>query len=219
MSHLDPYRQQIDSELAVISMEGDHAPQLEELQELVFPDLAPEERFRAEHYRHHLRLFPEGQFVAIAGERVVGMTTTIRLDFDFADADRHTFAEVIAGGYLTSHDPEGLWMYGLDVGTHPDFRRRGIARGLYRARQGTVRALGLLGQVTVGMLNGYRDHAASMTIDEYYLAVVAGRLEDPTVSAQRRVGFEIRGLIKDYLNDPTCGNAGALLVLSSETPL
>lgn len=41
----------------------------------------------------------------------------------------------------------------------------------------------------------------------------SGEIFDPTLSVQQKIGFEIRGLIKEYLNYPTCGNAGALIVL------
>lgn len=198
--------------IVVVPTRAEHGERLAALQDLVFPSLAPAQRFRAEHYRKHIELFPEGQFVALDGEAVVGMTSSLRLDFDFEHPD-HRFEEVIAGGFLTTHDPSGAWLYGADIGTHPEYRRRGIARALYAARHATVRALGLAGQVTVGMLSGYGARRAEMTVDEYYAKLVAGELTDPTVSAQLRVGFELRGLVRDYLDDPVCDGCGATLVL------
>jgi len=143
------------------------------------------------------------------------MTSTIRWSFDF-DHNEHTFAEVIEGGWLTSHDPEGSWLYGADIGTHPDYRRRGTARGLYRARHETVRRFGLEGQVTVGMLRGYGAVKEEMTAETYYESVLRGDRTDPTISAQMKVGFEPRGLVAGYLNDPVCDDYGVLLVLSSD---
>jgi hypothetical protein len=32
---------------------------------------------------------------------------------------------------------------------------------------------------------------------------------------QQRVGFEFRGLLKDYLNDPICDNYSVLIVLDA----
>ncbi|MCC5875437.1 MAG: GNAT family N-acetyltransferase [Candidatus Sumerlaeia bacterium] len=208
-------RHQLSNGLTVLSTNASHAGQLEELQELVFPNLSEAERFRAAHYCKHIELFPEGQFVVVDGDRVVGMTTTLLLPFDPSHPD-HTFEEVIEGGWLTSHDPAAKWMYGADVGTHPEYRRRGIARSLYAARHDTVRRLGLRGQVTVGMLNGYGAVADRMTIDQYFEEVRAGERVDPTISAQLRVGFELGPLVKNYLSDPTCGNAGAMIVLPAE---
>lgn len=203
--------------LAVVHTAPEHADALEELQNLVFPTLVPEERFRAPHYRKHIELFPEGQLCVVeeATGRVVGMTSTIRMDFDFAHPN-HTFAEVIQGGWLTSHDPQGSWLYGADLGTHPDFRRRGIARALYAARHEVVRRLGLRGQLTVGMPSGYGALKHTMTADAYYAELVAGTRTDPTVSAQQAIGFQLRGLVPGYLNDPICDNYGVVLVLPAD---
>jgi len=189
----------------------EHAEQLEELQRIVFPTLADEQRFKAPHYRKHIELFPQGQLVVVDGERVVGMTSTIRYDFDFAHPD-HTFADVIQGGWLTSHQPDGKWLYGADIGTHPEYRRRGVARALYATRQLLVRELGMLGQMTVGMPIGYGPLKHTMTGQAYYDELLAGR-DDPTISAQRKIGFELRGLIANYIDDPACDHYGVVLVL------
>ena len=180
----------------------------------MFPTLADEERFKAAHYRKHLELFPEGQFVGLDRERVVAATATIRLHFDF-EHHTHTFADIIQGGWLTSHEPDGDWLYGADIGVHPDYRGRGLAQALYAARQELVRALGLKGQVTAGMLSGYGAVKHRMSAEEYYEGLVAGRINDPTLSMQRRIGFEFRGLLKDYLRDPVCDNYSVLIVLDA----
>jgi len=193
-------------------MRDEHAEQLEHLQEVVFPTLADEQRLKARHYRHHVGLFPEGQFVVLDGDRVVGMTTTMRQDVDFGHLE-HRFDEMFAEGWLTPHQPRGRWLYGIDVGSHPDYRGRGIGRALYAARQEAARRLGLEGQITVGMMSGYGAVKDQMSAEEYYARLLAGEVNDPTVSMQRRMGFEPRGLIADYLDDPVCDNYGVILVL------
>jgi len=202
--------------LAVCRTGPEHAEQLEELQRIVFPTLAPEQRFTAAHYRRHVELFPDGQLCVVDGARVVGMTSTIRLDFDFTHPN-HTFADIIQGGWLTSHDPAGRWLYGADIGTHPEYRRRGIARALYATRHELVHRLGLDGELTVGMPNGYGAVKHAMTAEQYYAELVAGTREDPTISAQRRIGFELRGLLPDYIDDPACDRYGIVLVLPAST--
>jgi ribosomal protein S18 acetylase RimI-like enzyme len=204
----------LSSGIKIASTRKEHAAALEELQILCFPTLADEERFKNAHYLKHIELFPEGQFVALDGKKVVGMTSTIRMHFDFEHVE-HTFADVIQGGWLTSHEPDGDWLYGADIGTHPGYRRRGIARALYAARHLTVRALGLEGQVTVGMLRGYGALKGDMSAKDYYDSLLRGERKDPTISAQMSVGFEPRGLLPNYLNDPVCDNCGVLLVLAA----
>ena len=206
-----------------------HAGLLEELQRIVFPSLSFAERLRAEHYLAHLQVFPEGQFVLTNGTPastsqppaegkvqpfLIGMTTTQRMNFDLSSY-QHTFMETSGGGWMSHHHPEGEWLYGLDMGIHPEFRGRGGARLLYRARQQLVRRLGLRGQLTVGMMNGYGAVRGEIGGEEYYREWLEGRREDPTLTRQRRIGFEPLGLIPDYLHDPTCGNYGVLLRLDA----
>lgn len=191
------------------------AVQLEALQYLIFPNLAEDEILHAPQYIKHLEIFPEGQFVICDKENIIAATTTMRYHFDINDQSHHTFFEIMGGGWLTTHDPDGEWLYGLDVGVHPFYRGKGLAKELYRARQYVCKQLGLKGQMTVGMLNGFYRQKDTMSIEMYFDKVRQGELFDPTVSVQLKVGFEITGLMTDYLNDPTCGNAGAVMVLDS----
>ena len=208
------YYRRLENGLVVMHARPEHAEQLEALQLVCFPTLADDERFKARHYRKHLELFDEGQFVALDGDCVVGATATIRMRFDFDHID-HTFAEVIQGGWLTSHEPDGDWLYGADIGVAPEYRGQGLATALYAARQELVWRRGLKGQVTGGMLRGYGAVKHEMSAEDYFAGVVAGRLKDATLSMQLGLGFEPRALLKDYLQDPVSDNYCALIVLDA----
>jgi 4-aminobutyrate aminotransferase/(S)-3-amino-2-methylpropionate transaminase len=208
------YRRLADG-VVVMQTRPEHADQLEQLQRACFPTLDDAQRFKAAHYRRHVELFPDGQFVALDGARVVGATTTLRLRFDFHHID-HTFADVIQGGWLTSHDPNGDWLYGADVGVDPAYRGRGIAAALYAARQEAVWRLGLKGQVTAGMISGYGAVRGEMSAEEYVDGVVSGRIKDPTLSMQLGIGFEPRALLANYLNDPVSDNYSVLIALDAD---
>jgi 4-aminobutyrate aminotransferase/(S)-3-amino-2-methylpropionate transaminase len=205
----------LDDGLTVLTARPEHAFALEALQRVVFPTLEDAFRFRASHYLKHQELFPEGQFVVLDDDRVVAATATVRLAFDFAHVG-HTFADIVQDGWLTSHQPEGDWLYGADLGVHPDYRRRGLAVALYAARQELVWRLGLRGQVTAGMMSGYGARKAEMSAERYYEQFLAGAIEDPTLSVQRHVGFEPRALLAGYLPDPVCDNYSVLLVLDAD---
>lgn len=209
-----PFVRELPSGITIRQTAAEHADQLEELQKKVFPTLSTEELFKAPHYKKHIELFRAGQFVATDGASVVGMTSTMRTTFDF-DHPHHTFAELIDGGWLTKNDPQGQWMYGVDIGVDPTYRGQAIGRALYAARQQAAQKLGLLGQVTVGMLSGYGAVRNEISVDDYYAELVQGDRFDPTVSVQMRIGFEPRGLISEYVNDPVCDGYGVLLVLPS----
>jgi 4-aminobutyrate aminotransferase / (S)-3-amino-2-methylpropionate transaminase / 5-aminovalerate transaminase len=209
------YYRRLPDGLTVLHTRLEHAEQLEELQRICFPTLDDAERFKASHYRKHLELFPDGQFVVLEGDRVVGATTTLRLHFDFEHVN-HTFADIIQGGWLTAHEPQGHWLYGADVGVNPLYRGRGLATALYAARQETVWRLGLRGQVTAGMIRDYGGVKDRMSAQDYYQGVIEGRIKDSTLSMQLGVGFEPRALLADYLNDPVCDNYSVLLVLGAD---
>lgn len=202
------YYQQIQPGMAVQQMQPQHADQLEALQRIVFPALAEDELIKAPQFLHHLQLFPEGQFVITNHDTVIGMTSCMRSNFS---TEQHTFKEISAGGWFTNHNPTGDWLYGLDMGIHPDYRGKGLARNLYRARHQVARQLGLKGQFTVGMMNGYGAAAIEISAETYFEELKKGIRTDPTISAQMKIGFEPIALVANYLNDPTCGNYGVLI--------
>jgi GNAT superfamily N-acetyltransferase len=208
------YHRRLREGLLVMHTAPQHAEQLAELQRISFPTLDDGERFKAVHYRRHLEIFPDGQFVVLDGDSVVGATTTLRLHVDFDHID-HTFADIIQGGWLTSHQPTGNWLYGADLSVHPAFRRRGLATALYAARQEAVWRLGLKGQVAAGMIAGYGKVKNEVSADAYYQSVVEGRVKDPTLSMQLGIGFEPRALLAGYLNDPGCDNYSVLITLDA----
>ena len=207
------YKKIIKNGFIIQNTEARHAGGLEALQQKVFPALSPEELMTAAHYLQHIRIFPEGQFVVLDEDKVIGMSTTMRYHFSTA---HHTFLEISGNLWMTTHEPEGDWLYGLDVGVDPDYRGMGLAREIYRARQEVARQLGLKGQITVGMMNGYEAMSSQLTTDEYFEKLKNGEINDPTVSMQQRMGFIIVNLIPDYLDDPTCGNCGVLMTLDAE---
>jgi GNAT superfamily N-acetyltransferase len=204
------YHKVLKQGYVIQNSEPHHCKDLEKLQKIVFPTLSEDEIMREKHYLNHIKLFSAGQFVILDGDKVIGMSTTIRYHLALED---HTFLEISDGLWMTSHEPNGEWLYGMDVGVHPDYRGQGLGREIYRSRQETCRRLGLKGQFTVGMPNGYLKHADKMSLDEYYKALVKGQLIDPTVNVQKRMGFEWIRLIHNYLQDPQCGNGGILMVL------
>jgi ribosomal protein S18 acetylase RimI-like enzyme len=188
------------AEIVIVNTQLDWIPQLVELQIVCYPTLADTSRFKAAHLESHLRVFPEGQWIALDGERAVGMSAGFLYTFDFEHA-HHSFDEIIDYGFFTRHDPQGEHFYGADVSVHPAYRRRGIGRRLYDARKALVRQRGLRGIVTGAMIPGYVHYKAAMDAQVYVEQVVAGEIFDPTLSMQLRQGFRVRGLLPNYLLD------------------
>lgn len=197
--------------LRLTTIAPEYAEALEALQVICFPTLGADELMRQEHFLSHCRIFPEGDFVVLDDEQVVGLGSGFLTDFDFA-APNHTFREMIAGGYYTNHDPNGAWYYGGDISVHPEYRGRGIGKWLYDARKALVRKRHLRGIVAGGVLPGYAAYKATLTIQDYVDKVVAGELSDPTLSFQLRQDFTVRGLLENYLEDEAADNWATLIV-------
>jgi GNAT superfamily N-acetyltransferase len=192
-------------------------PQLVELQMVCYPTLADTSRFKAPHFESHLQVFPEGQWVALASGRVVGMSAGFLCTFDF-DHPHHTFDEIIDYGFFTRHDPQGRHFYGADVSVHPDYRGRGIARRLYDARKQLVRERGLLGIVTGAMIPGFAHYKSVMDAETYIARVIGGEMFDPTLSVQLRLGFRVRGLLPNYLPDTATDGWSVLIEWTPSVP-
>lgn len=180
-------------------------------QQICFPTLDPDERFQTHHFAAQLQVFPAGQHVALDGDRVVAQSSTFRCRADQAFSP-HTFHEIIGAGYFSNHDPQGEWLYGADMSVHPDYRRRGIAHQLYNVRKTLINDLGLRGMVSAGMLPGYRHYRDQMSSEAYLAEVVAGRINDPTLTPQLHNGFSARGVLHNYLHGGELGNESVLIV-------
>ena len=199
------------SELVVEVIQPRHCAALARLQIACYPTLGAEELMSEGNFRRHCEIFPAGNFVALWSGRVVGLGAGLLVDFDFAHP-QHRFMEIIGGGDFAGHQPAGQWYYGADISVHLDYRRRGIAGQLYAARMAYVVAAGKRGIVAGGLIPGYARYKAALSPQEYVDRVIAGELRDATLSVQLRNGFEVRGLLRDYIEDSASDNWATLLV-------
>ena len=189
----------------------DLAAQCAALELAAFPSADPEELLSEADILAHAGLFPEGFFVVMDGSQVVGQGAGILMDFDF-DHPQHTNAEITGEHHCGNHDPNGDWYYGTDIAVDPAYRRRGIGRELYRLRKQLVVDLGKHGIIAGGYLASFGDHKHEITAEEYCDAVAAGDLYDRTLSFQLENGFEIRGILENYLDDEQNDGWAALIV-------
>lgn len=143
--------------------------------------------------------FPVGQFVAEYDGAIVGHCATFCIDEDTLMSP-HSWREITGGGYGSRHDPLGSWLYGMEVCVDPEYRGLRIGRRLYDARKKLCQSLDLKGIAFVGRLPGLKRKLREYgSVEAYVEAVEAERARDATLSFQLRNGFEIHGVIADYL--------------------
>lgn len=178
-----------------------------------FPTVDPSALYTAAQFRHHLEVFPEGQWVAVDTRRMVpaGFTSTFLLNIDFTAPHLVSVYKDTDQGWFNTHVPGGDYLYGADMCVAVDYRGLGIARMFYDRRKAFCRELGLAGQVVCGLIPGYAAYRPAMTAFEYVNKVAAGELRDPTLSTQLRNGFVARGLLPDYVHDDVTGGWAVML--------
>ena len=72
-----------DNRIVVVPSSAKYAEQMVELMCATY-GCKPSQTFSAEQFRTHQQIFPEGQFIAldVDSDRVVGLTASMRVDFD-----------------------------------------------------------------------------------------------------------------------------------------
>jgi len=198
-------------ELRYVNLTPEFAPQCAKLELLSFPEAEPTDLIDAEGFRAYARIFPEGFFLCLDEGRVVGQGAGIFLDFDF-DHPQHSIAGITGEHQCGNHDPDAAWYYGTDIVVHPEYRRRGIGKQLYQLRKDVVRRYNKKGIIAGGHIAGYADHKHHLSAAEYCDQVSKGELYDSTLTFQLDNGFEVRGVLADYIEEPAIDNWAALIV-------
>jgi GNAT superfamily N-acetyltransferase len=168
----------------------------------------------------HLRVFPDGQLVAVHADsgEIIGMAASLIVCWD--DYDLQTsWRDFTARGMFTNHDPvRGRTLYGAEVMVHPDWQGRGVGKRLYSARRDLARRLGLLRIRAGARLRDYHKHADRLTPAQYVEAVASGKLSGRTLSFQLSQGFRVIGVVSGYLgHDPdSLGHAAVIEWVNEE---
>lgn len=199
------------SKLRVVQVTEALAPACGALERLCFPHADPAELIDIEDVVASSQIFPEGFFVVLDGEQVVGQAAGIFLDFDFS-RPQHSIISITGAHQCGNHRPDGAWYYGTDMAVHPDHRRRGIGRMLYELRKDLVRRHHKRGILAGASIPGFAAHKQTMSAAEYIDRVVHGELYDPTLSFQLHNGFRVVTALENYLKDEAIDSWAALIV-------
>jgi predicted amidohydrolase len=147
----------------------------------------------------HINHFPEGQFVAEYEGKVIGYCASIIL-FEEKVLSQHSWQQITGNGYCSTHNPKGDYLYGVDVFVDLENRKMRIGERFYKARQNLCKEYLLKGIVFAGRMPLFRKKIKEAKTPEKYLkAVLDKKIHDPIINFQIRQGYEILGILKDYL--------------------
>jgi hypothetical protein len=96
-------RQSGETPMVVLPSSARYADQMEKCHQVAYNYVAtPQDReaLTAAKFRQHLRIFPEGQFIALdtATDTVIGMTSNMRVNLDLHKQDVRSWAEITNEG-------------------------------------------------------------------------------------------------------------------------
>lgn len=143
--------------------------------------------------------FPEGQFVVTYNEAIVGHCATFIISGDIA-LKPHDWRQITGHGFASRHDYEGDYLYGMEVCVDAEFRGLRIGQRLYDARKRLCQDLRLKGIIFGGRMPGLAKKIKQYGSPEAYVERVKnGNQRDSVIGFQLRNGFEIIGVMEDYL--------------------
>lgn len=144
--------------------------------------------------------FPQGQFVILVGDKIVGYCATFRIS-EAVGLKPHTWLEITGNGYASRHDAKGDWLYGMEVCVDPEYRGYRLGQRLYNERKKLCQSLGLKGIVFSGRLPTLAKRIKRYGgVEPYVEAIKTKKARDPVLSFQLHNGFEVIGIIPDYLS-------------------
>ncbi|NNG03766.1 MAG: GNAT family N-acetyltransferase [Inquilinus sp.] len=171
-------------------------PALKEIMELVYGHAGG--AWKQKQFESQLARFPEGQICIEDNGKVVAAVISMIVDYK-RFGDYHTHRQITGNGHLTTHDPTGDTLYGVDVFVHPDYRGLRLGRRLYEARKELCRKLNLRRIVFGGRIPGYDKVSNKLTPQEYIAEVKAREIYDPVLTFQLSNDFHVRRVITGYL--------------------
>lgn len=169
---------------------------LKELMDRVYSDIGgawPIKKFRSQ-----LTIFPEGQICIEDHGKVVAAAFSVVVDYD-KFGDQHTYDQITGNAYLTTHDPMGDVLYGVDVFVSPDYQGMRLGRRLYEARKELCKNLNLKAFVAGGRIPNYKHYADKMSPQTYIEQVKRKEIYDPILTFQLSNDFEVKRILTGYL--------------------
>lgn len=187
---------------------GDYAD-IKGIMDLVYHDIGG--AWTEEQFASQIARFPEGQLCIEDHEKVVSAAISLVVDYQ-RWGDKHTYKEITGNGYLTTHDPNGDTLYGVDIFVHPDYRDMRLGRRLYDARKELCERMNLRGMVAGGRIPGYRKFAETLSPLQYIEQVKNKEIYDPILSFQLANDFHVRKIISNYDPNDQDSHAHATLL-------
>lgn len=198
----------IEKKIIIRNVKEEDLDEIIALSKTCFPNMEP---WKKDQLRSHIEIFPEGQFCVEYDNKIIGASSSLIIDFN-EYADKHTYNEITDSGYITNHDPEGHYLYGIAIMVDPEYRRLKIGTRLYEVRKKLIQQLNLKSMLIGGRMPFYSKYADQMSPREYVEEVIQHKIYDPVLTFQLLNGFKLKWVNPNYLDDDTASLSNAVLM-------
>ena len=186
-------------------------PKLIALTSKVYKNMPP---YSADVLQGQITNFPEGCFVIEDQDtqELLAYSASIRLKEERI-MKPHNWNIITGGGYGTTHQDDGEFLYGYEVCVDPDVRGTRLGQRIYNARKDLAKYLRLKGIAFCGRIPGFAKKKQIKDPMVYVQKVLNREFRDATLNFQLRNGFEVKRVMERYLpEDKASGGFGVLLV-------
>lgn len=171
---------------------------LKEVAALSYRCFGPDMSLNYEQMKSQNEIFPEGQVLAEYDGKIVGCALSLIVNFDDYGYD-HSYEEISGDGYIRNHNPDGVNLYGIEVGVDPNYRGLKIGKKLYEAREKICKEHNLKSIMIGGRMPNFHKYADEMSVEEYAKKVMDGEIYDPVMTFQKKNGFKLNKILPNYL--------------------
>jgi predicted amidohydrolase len=190
------YTDESEHKLALRHLVKEDYADLKVMMDEVYPNLGgawPEKQFKAQ-----LAVFPEGQICIEDHGKIVAAAFSLIVDYD-KFGDHHTYDQITGDAYLTTHDPLGDVLYGIEICVSLDYRSMRLGRRLYEARKELCQSLNLKSIIAGGRIPNYKNYAHELSPQKYIEQVKKREIYDPILTFQLSNDFEVKRVLTAYL--------------------
>ena len=155
--------------------------------------------YSEEMIRGQITNFQEGCFVVLKEKKIIAYSASLIIEETKAMAP-HTWVSITANGFASTHNEDGEYLYGYETCVLPTERGFRIGQRIYNARKMLVNFHQLKGIVFGGRIPNYSKRKKKvLNVEDYVEKVKNKQISDPTLGFHFRRGFEVVGILKDYL--------------------
>ncbi|MFW5707652.1 MAG: GNAT family N-acetyltransferase, partial [Bacteroidota bacterium] len=189
--------QEFESKVNVRNLDLSDFDALVRMQKVCFPSM---QTWTRENIESQLKVFPEGQIIIEIDGMLVASSSSLIIDSQDLDFEKN-WDEICDYGNITTHNPEGDTLYGMEIMVHPEFRGMKLATRLYEARKELARDKNLRRIVIGGRLPGYKSYRDKLNINQYVDRVTSKAIFDPVLTPQLSNGFSLKKVIREYIDE------------------